>query len=300
MPQSNRYHIMVRFVLLVFDYFLRKLSPMLNDRTYIKYHYFFRTGKKLRLDNPLTFNEKLQWLKLYDRHQAYSQMVDKVEVKKLVSEMIGEEFVIPTLGVWNSWDEIDFSKLPQQFVLKCTHDSQSTVVCKDKASLDFAKAKKKIETHLKKNYYWQSREYPYKDLKARVIGEKYLVDESETELKDYKFFCFNGVPKMLLIISGRYIDQRQDFYDMDFNLLPVQRKKHPNSGIKREKPKGFDIMKELASRLSVGIPHVRVDFYNVNGKIYFGEFTFFSAGGNLPFEPNNWDRIIGDWLKLPR
>ena len=126
-----------------------------------------------------------------------------------------------------------------------------------------------------------------------------MVDESEVELKDYKFFCFNGVPKMLLLISGRYVDQRQDFYDMNFNLLPVQRKKHPNSGIMWEKPKGFDSMKVLAAQLSKGIPHVRVDFYNISGKIYFGEFTFFSAGGNLLFEPDSWDRIIGDWLILP-
>lgn len=299
MVSYKKSHIISSSILLALDFFLRKLSPLLGDRVYVKWHYFLRTGKKLRLDNPLTFNEKLQWLKIYDRHESYTRMVDKYEVKKYVSEILGEDYIIPTLGVWNSWEEIDFSTLPEQFVLKCTHDSQSTVICKDKSTFNLENAKRIINTHLKKNYYWQSREYPYKDLRGRIIAEKYMVDESENELKDYKFFCFNGEPKMLLLISGRYVDQRQDFYDMNFNLLPVQRRKHPNSGIAREIPKGFDSMKELAAQLSKGIPHVRVDFYNINGKIYFGEFTFFSAGGNLPFEPDIWDRIIGDWLVLP-
>ena len=219
-------------ILLALDYILRNVSPLLGDRVYVKWHYFFRTGRKLNLDNPLTFNEKLQWLKIYDRHENYTRMVDKYEVKKYVSEIIGEDYIIPTLGVWNSWDEIDFNTLPEQFVLKCTHDSQSTVICKDRSTFNFENAKKKINTHLKKNYYWQSREYPYKDLRGRIIAEKYMVDESGYELKDYKVFCFNGKAKYIQVDFDRFKNHKKNIYDtMD---IYGGRLCHALTGIRRD------------------------------------------------------------------
>ena len=286
---------------IVMEKLLRTFSPFIkNDELYSRIRYFLCMRKPLHLNPPITFNEKLQWLKLYDRHDSYSKLVDKYEVKEIVAKIIGEEYIIPTCGLWENVEDVDFDKLPNQFVIKCTHDSQSFIICPDKSCFDVGKAKKKLSNSLKYNkWYYQGREYPYKNLKPRIIAEQYLVDESGTELKDYKFFCFNGEPKMLLIVSGRGHDQRQDFYDMDFNLLPVHRIKHPNSNIKRVPPQNFEKMVELAKQLSKGFPHIRVDFYNVDGKIYFGELTFFSGGGNTRFEPDEWDTILGSWITLP-
>lgn len=274
-------------------------AKMMDDKTFIKWEYFSGMGKFPDLEKPKTFNEKLQWLKLNDIHSEYVQMVDKYEAKEYVRGIIGDEHIIPTLGVWDSWEEINFSKLPNKFVLKTTHDSGGVAVCKDKSEKTLREAKKIICKSMKHNYFYEHREYPYKDIKPRIIAEQFMVDESGTELKDYKFFCFDGDPKMLLIVSGRGNDQRQDFYDMDFNLLPVQRKEHPNSGINRVVSRGFYEMKLIAEKLSAGIPHVRVDLYDINGKIYFGELTFFSGSGNIPFEPDEWDYKIGEWLQLP-
>lgn len=285
----------------VLDKLLRTLSPLIqSDELYSRMRYFLCMRKPLHLNPPLTFNEKLQWLKLFDRHESYSKLVDKYEVKQYVADLIGKEYIIPTYGLWKRVEDVDFASLPSQFVIKCTHDSQSFIICPDKSLFDVDKAKKKLGKALKFNkWYFQGREYPYKNLQPRIIAEKYLVDESGTELKDYKFFCFNGTPKVLLIVSGRGHNQRQDFYDMDFKLLPFHRIKHPNSGVDRVPPKNFDKMIELAQTLSKGFPHIRVDFYNVEGKIYFGELTFFSGGGNTRFEPDEWDSILGSWLKLP-
>lgn len=269
------------------------------DERFVKWEYFSGMGKFPDLENPKRFNEKLQWLKLHDIHPEYTQMVDKYEAKEYVRPIIGDEHIIKTLGVWNSWKDIDFDNLPDKFVLKTTHDSGGVAVCKDKGEKTLAAARKKIEKSLKHNFFYEHREYPYMNIKPRIIAEEFMVDESGMDLKDYKFFCFDGKPKMLLIVSGRGCDQRQDFYDMDFQLLPVQRKEHPNSNIKRTVPLGFESMKHIASQLSAGIPHVRVDLYDINGQIYFGELTFFSGSGNIPFIPEEWDYKIGDWLKLP-
>lgn len=280
---------------------LRRLPWLKNDdKTFIKWDYFFGMSLFPNLKNPQRFNEKLQWLKLNDKHPEYTRMVDKYEVKDFVKEKIGEEHVIPTLGVWDSFEDIDFNALPDRFVLKCTHDSGGFVICPDKSKLDLEKARKKINKRLKRNHFQKHREYPYKGVKPRIIAEQFMTDESGTELKDYKFFCFNGKPKMLLLASNRAHGAYMNFYDMDFNLLPVQRKAHPNAKISFPKPKGFEDMKHLAEILSEGIPHVRVDFYDINGKIYFGELTFFSGSGNIPFHPDEWDYKIGEWLELPK
>ena len=269
-----------------------------DDRSYIKVDYFLKMRRFPNLEHPKTFNEKLQWLKLNDKHEEYAKLVDKYEVKKYVGDIIGEEMIIPTLGVWDRFEDIEFEKLPQQFVLKTTHDSGGVVVVKDKNRLDLKVAKKKLEKSLRHNYYYDHREYPYKNVKPRIIAEKFMVDESGTELKDYKFFCFHGEVKLLFVATDRPFDTHLDFFDVDFNHLPFKR---GHSCTKKEikKPANFEEMKRLASILSKGIPFVRVDLYNINGRIYFGELTFFPAAGVVPFEPAEWDEKIGSWLKLP-
>ena len=279
----------------------RGLFNFLSDKKYLEMRYKLRFGKKLDLENPLTYNEKLQWLKLYDRSPEYTKMVDKYEVKKYVADKIGEEYIIPTLGVWDKFEDIDFDKLPDQFVLKCTHDSGGIVICKDKSKLDKEKAQKKIEKGLKRNYYWASREWPYKDVKPRIIAEKYMVDESGYELKDYKFFCFDGKVKMLFIATDRGVegkDTKFDFFDENFVHLPIKNG-HENAEKELACPEGFEKMKELAEKLSKGIPQLRVDFYNINGQIYFGETTFFHWSGMVPFEPEEWDAKLGEYIELP-
>ena len=276
---------------------LKKLTRLLPDKTYIKFKYYSRFKKFPNLKKPKTFNEKLQWLKLYDRNPEYTKMVDKYEVRKYIAEKIGEEYLIPLIGVWTSFDEIDFDCLPEQFVLKCTHNSGGLVICKDKSKLDIEKTRKRINGSLKNNYYWSGREWPYKKVKPRIIAEKYMVDESGTELKDYKFFCFDGEPKVMFIATDRPHDTRFDFFDMEFNHLPFTNG-HPNADRELKKPDGFQEMIELAKSLSKGIKQSRIDFYDINGKVYFGEITFFHWSGLTPFEPEEWDYTLGEYIKL--
>ena len=276
--------------------------PKMSDEKYLKMRWKSTFGKELNLDAPITFNEKLQWLKLYDRNPAYTNMVDKYEAKRIVSRIIGEEYIIPTIGVWNSFDAIDFSKLPNQFVLKCTHDSHGIVICKDKSKLDINKARSIINRSLKRNYFFAGREWPYKNVKPRIIAEQYMEDTETLELRDYKFFCFNGKVRALYIASDRQRDTKEtkfDFYDDNYNHLPFTNG-HPNSENPIKKPINFDKMIELASALSHGIPHVRVDLYEVDGRVFFGELTFFHWSGFMPFSPEEWDYTFGNWLELPK
>lgn len=277
------------------DIFLR----FLPDDVFLKCIYFIKMGKKLNLDQPKTFTEKIQWLKLYYRNPNYTTLVDKYEVRKYISQKIGDKYLIPILGVYNSFDEINLNELPEKFVLKCTHDSGGIVICKDKRFLNIKEARKKINRSLKRNYYYTWREWPYKNVRPRIICEKYLVDESEVELKDYKFFCFNGSPELLFVASNRGIDTRFDFFDLDFKPIPITKNHYKNSNKHIKKPAGFDEMIRLSKILSQGMPHVRVDFYDVNGKVYFGEFTFYHFSGLEKFEPEDYDRKIGDLLKMP-
>jgi hypothetical protein len=240
----------------------------------------------------------LQWLKLYGYKPEYDQLVDKYMVREYIAEKIGEEHLIPLLGVWNCFDEIDFSKLPNQFVLKPTHTSGDIFVCQDKSAIDHAALKRMLDGWMRRDYYWIFRELPYRHMKPRIIAEKFMVDESGIELKDYKFFCFDGEPKALFIATDRPFDTRFDFFDMDFNHLPILNG-HPHAAKPIQKPMGFDEMKSIASELSKGFEHIRVDLYDINGKIYFGELTFYHFGGMVPFEPEEWDRIFGDWINLP-
>jgi len=272
----------------------------LNDEKYLKLLFESKMNYPLNLNNPKTYNEKLQWLKLYDRKDIYTTMVDKYEVKEYVSNIIGKEYIIPTIGIYDKFDDINFDKLPNQFVLKCTHDSGGIVICKDKNSFDIKSAKMIINNSLAKNFYYLSREWPYKNVKPRIIAEEYMEDKKSKSLDDYKFFCFNGVPKILFVATERQnknLETCFDFYDMDFNHLPIKNG-HPNSNKKIKKPEKFNEMKKLAGKLSKNIPHVRVDFYEINGRVYFGELTFYHWGGFVPFEPEKWDKELGDMLDL--
>lgn len=277
-----------------------KMLQLIPDRIYLKILYKRIMGKPLNLKNPQTFNEKIQWLKLYDRNPLYTTMVDKYEAKKYVANIIGEEYIIPTLGVWDKFDEIDFDSLPEQFVLKCTHDSGGLVIVRDKNSFDKAAAKEKINSCLNNNFYWQGREWPYKNVKPRIIAEQYMEDSSTQELRDYKFFTFDGVPKALFIATERNGEEETkfDFFDIDFKHLPFTNG-HPNAEIRPAKPETFEQMKNLASELSKKIPQLRVDFYEVNGKTYFGELTLSHWSGLKRFDPDEWDSIFGSWIKLP-
>lgn len=282
-------------------YLLYKFAWLFSDRLYLKLMFRLQMGYWMDFDNPQTFNEKLQWLKLYNRRPEYTQMVDKYAVKEYVASIIGEQYIIPTLGVWDRVEDIDFDSLPNQFVLKCTHDSGGIVICTDKSQLDIAAAKAKLRAGLKRDYYPLSREWPYKGVPHRIIAEQYMVDESGYELKDYKFFCFSGQPKALFIASDRSHPTEEtkfDFFDMEFNHLPFTNG-HPNSTKPVLKPKGFDTMCTLAAKLSESMPHARIDFYDINGYIYFGEITFFHWGGIVPFYPMEWDYTFGSWLTLP-
>ena len=277
----------------------RVLSRLIrNDELYIKLRYFSGMKKFPDLQHPRTYNEKLQWLKLNDKHTEYTRLVDKYAVKEYIEKLNWGGKTIPTLGVWDRFDDIDFAQLPNQFVLKTTHDSGGIVIVKDKGKIDMQKARKKLEKSLQRKYFLMSREYPYKDVKPRIIAEKFMVDESGTELKDYKFFCFNGEVKFLFVATDRPFDTRFDFFDADFNHLPFKQG-HPWAKKEIKKPANFEEMKRAAAALSKGMPHVRVDLYNINGEIYFGELTFFHFSGVVPFEPAGWDEKIGDYLKLP-
>lgn len=277
------------------------ISKYFPDKLYLSIRFRVKIGKWINWKNPETYNEKLQWLKLYDRKPEYSIMVDKYDVKNYVKDRIGEKYIIPTIGVWNSFEEIDFNELPNQFVLKCTHDSGGIVICKDKSYFDINSARNIINKSLKKNYYYTGREWPYKNVKPRIIAEKYMEDKEDCELRDYKFFVFNGIPKAMYIATDRTDlskDTCFDFYDMDFNHLDF-RNGHPNTIKNLNKPDKFDEMKKLAGVLGEGIPQVRIDFYQVNGEIYFGEITFFHHSGFIPFDPEIWDKKIGEWVELP-
>ena len=274
----------------------------LPDKAYLSILYRANFKKKIDWKNPKTFNEKLQWLKLYDRNPIYCDMVDKYAAKEFAAERIDSAYIVPALaGPWNSFDEINFDVLPDQFVLKSTHDCGGVFICKDKKSIDYQKAKHFLEKHLQRNYYLNCREWPYKNVRPRIFAEEYLA-ALEGDLRDYKFFCFNGEPKLMFIASERQLadsETKFDFYDMDFNHLPIING-HPNATIAPKQPQNFERMKDLSAKLSAGIPQLRVDFYECNGRLYLGELTFSHWGGLVPFEPEEWDEILGSWIQLPK
>lgn len=269
-----------------------------DDIKYLKWMYLLRMHKRLDIINPQTYSEKLQWLKLHFFNSTHSIFVDKNEVKKYIAEKIGEEYVVRSYGVWDSFEDIDFDVLPEKFVLKCTHDSGSYYIVKDKSKMNYDEARRKINKGLRRCYFKRYRETPYKYLKPRVIAEEFLPTTDGEVLTDYKFFCFGGEPKIMYISKDTSSTARTDFFDMEFNHLDL-RMKDPNSEVPPLKPEKFEEMKELAKVLCAGFPHVRVDFYVVNDQIYFGEFTFFHNGGFTHIQPADWDYRMGSWIELP-
>jgi hypothetical protein len=279
---------------------LKKTARLYPDKFYLKAYYRLEMGSKLNLKEPKTFNEKLQWLKLYDRNPEYIQMVDKIAVKKYVANIIGEEYIIPTLGIWDTFEDIDFDKLPNQFVLKTNHSggSNGVVICKDKSTLNIEAARRKLNKSLRTNYFYKTREWPYKKIKPCILAEKYLEDESGLELKDYKFFCFNGEPKIIQVDFHRFEDHTRNIYDIDWKLLDLKIKFKNDPNFIINKPLELNKMLEFASILSKNIPHLRVDFYYANGKIFLGELTFYHGSGTENFIPNNWNYKLGCWIEF--
>ena len=278
----------------------RHLLDWMDDERYLKLSFRAKMGRPLNLETPRTFSEKLQWLKLYDRKPEYTRRVDKFTAKQLIAEKVGAEHVIPLVGgPWKHFDQIDFDALPEQFVLKCNHDSGGVVVCRDKSRLDREATRKKLEGKLANNYYMGGREWPYKNVEPCIFAEKLLNDgKCEDGIWDYKFFCFDGEPKLMFIASDGSSDPRTDFFDMDFQHMDV-RMRDPSFDVLPEKPEQFEEMKRLARILSKGISHVRVDFYLVDGQVYVGEMTLYHCSGFIHINPPEWDEKIGSWLKLP-
>ncbi len=277
-----------------------KLAPMIkDDELYLKLRYYFRFHRLLNLDNPQTFNEKLQWLKLHDRKPEYSQMVDKYEAKKYVAGIIGEEYIIPTLGIWERAEDIDFDSLPAQFVLKCTHDSGGIIICKDKSKLDLQAAKAKLAKYLKRQYFTQNREWAYKNVKPRIIAEQYMEDESGSDLMDYKIFCFDGKAKIIQVDYDRFTNHTRNLYSTNWEYIEATICYPTNPEHQIPKPEKLDEMLALAEKLSKGIPHLRIDFYYINNKIYFGELTFYHGSGMERFVPEEFGKTMGEYLKLP-
>ena len=278
----------------------RHYFDWLPDKTYLKLVFKSMLGYPLNLKKPETFNEKLQWLKIYNRKDIYTQMVDKYDVKNYVASVIGQEYIIPTLGVWDTFEKVDFDILPDQFVLKCTHDSGGLIICKDKQKFDLLDSKMKIDACLKSNYYSVWREWPYKNVKPRIIAEQYMSDGGQ-DIKDYKFFVFNGKVKCFKIDFDRFTKHGANYYDPSGKLLPFGEKICPPNPQKNLKmPQNLNLMIELAERLASDQDFLRVDFYEINNRVYFGELTFYPATGMGKFVPEEWDKKLGSWLQLSK
>ena len=273
----------------------------MDDEEFLKRKFKTNLKYDLNLLSPNTFSEKIQWLKINDRKDIYTILVDKYKVREYIKEKLGEEYLIPLIGIWDDPDDIDFNKLPDQFVLKCNHNSGlGMCICKDKSKLDISKVRRELKKGLKQDYYLTGREWPYKNVSRKIIAEKYMKNEHETELKDYKFFCFNGEPKYCQVISDRSTNETIDFFDMKWNhqeFIGLNSKcsnsKHPIA-----KPVTFEKMKEFAYILAKNTKFVRIDFYEIERKLYFGEITFYPASGFGNFKPSEWNEKLGEMINL--
>ncbi|EXJ23304.1 Glycosyltransferase [Alkalibacterium sp. AK22] len=271
------------------------LLNTLSDKAYLKAYFWAKLGYKLNLKQPVTYNEKLQWLKIHDRKEAYIHQVDKYEVRKLIADELSEDYLVPMIALYDTIEEINWSELPDKFVMKATHGSGSNIICSNKADLNIEDAERQLKWWMKRNWYWFGRAYPYKHIKPRIIVEEYLEDD----ITDYKFMCFNGEPKLVQVHMGRHGDEKSiDFYDMDWKKTTIGRP-HENHGPTIPKPQFFDEMKSIAEQLSADNYHVRIDLYEVNNKVYFGEKTFYSASGFAPFNSIEEDIYLGSLIDLP-
>lgn len=283
--------------------FLCKLGyyDKMPDEKYLKKYYRWETCRPLNLEQPQLFSEKLQWIKLYDRKPEYTTMVDKITAKAYVGNIIGQEHIIPLLGQWDTPEEIDFDALPDQFVIKCNHNSGAGLcICKDKSTLDFAAVRKALHYALEGDYYLEKREWPYKDVHKKVFAEKFMVDESGTELKDYKLYCFNGEPKIVQVDYNRFTpEHKRNYYTPDWEFIHMKYDcpNDPNAGL--PKPRQLEGMLSIARTLARDIPFIRVDLYCTYDQIYFGELTFFPTAGFACFEPLEYERLLGSWITLP-
>lgn len=275
-------------------------NGLIPTKMYLKMLFLLRMGYNIDLKNPKTFSEKLQWLKIYNRQSEYKKMVDKAVVKDYVASLIGEKYIIPTLGIWEKPEEIEWDKLPDQFVLKTTHGggSEGVVICKDKSSFDRVKAIKKLKKAMKQDIWISLREWPYKDLQKHIIAEKYLEDQSGG-LTDYKFYCFNGKVKYCETISGRFTKKQIDFFDLNWNHEEFTFNGYDYADERPVLPICFEEMTKVAGKLCKDKPYSRIDLYVADNKVYFGEITFFPASGFRGFHPEEWNVRLGDMITLP-
>ncbi|MBR0406931.1 MAG: glycosyl transferase [Clostridia bacterium] len=279
----------------------QEVFKLLPDSLYLKIQYRKLMGKPLNLKNPKGFNEKLQWLKLHDRKPEYEVYVDKYAARDFVAHTIGEKYLVKLLGVWDTAESIDYNSLPNQFVIKGTHDSGSVVVCRDKASFDPYITTEKMKKSLKRNNYYYGRDWPYKNIKHRIIAEEYL-DNGPLGLIDYKFYCFNGQPKFLYISQGLedHSTASITFFDLNKKRMPFQRPDYKQHEQDPDFPDNFDEMIDIARKLAVAVeaPFIRIDMYNIDGRIVFSEITFRPCSGYMKFVPEEWDIRVGDMLTI--
>lgn len=283
----------------IYERMLRKTSRfhLIPDEMALMLQGRARLGKWINLKEPRTFSEKLQWLKLHDRNPLYTKLVDKAEVKSWVAERIGWEHVVSTLAVWDSFEQVNFDLLPEKFVLKCTHDSGGLIICSNREEFDIGAARRKIKDSLSRNYFWNGREWPYKLVKPRVLAEEYL-ESGNSGLTDFKIMCFGGRARCVFTCTGRSEgDLRVDFFDLEWNHLPFTRH-YPNADTPPAKPCHFDEMISFAELLSKEIPFVRVDFYEQDDRVLFGEMTFYPGSGFEEFEPEEWDEKLGSLIDI--
>jgi len=267
-----------------------------SDVLFLKIYYFIKMKERLNIENPVSYTQKIQWLKIHNTSALYTNMVDKYTVKDIVSRIIGEKHIIPLIGVWDKFEDINFDSLPEQFVLKTTHDSGNVIICKDKKQLNIEQLRIKFNKALKINYFYKSREYPYKNIVPMLIAEKFMIDNDKNELADYKFFCFHGQPRFVQVTDRIRGERKVSYFDLEFNLMPFT-----TDGFESfvfDKPAKFNEMIEIARKLSKDIIHVRIDLYMINNQVYFGEFTFHNNGGIVSFSPVEWNTTIGSWINI--
>lgn len=296
---NKLFHKLLLLVIVVWQH----LGVIIPDKLYLKVLFRLKMGKRLNLDNPKTFSEKQQWLKLYDHNSEYTKMVDKLAVKDYVASIIGKEYIIPTIGVWDRPDDIELDKLPNKFVLKTTHGGGScgVVICSDKKRFSQEDAIKILNHGMRQNIYHMWREWPYKNVPKRIIAEKFIEPSLDSEdLPDYKFFCFNGKPKYCQVITGRSETMSIDFFDRDWNHQPFHEpRNYPFAKYSITKPRDYDLMWDLAEKIASGLVFSRIDFYQAQDQVYFGEITFYPTSGMGGFNPETYDFLLGKMINLP-